>query len=84
MRLEQHTQPFVFPFYKAYLEDAASLSSFFHYEWNQEALNKRMKKTDYSKHKRAELADVITSYMSQFGISEKSKKHIEELKDNGV
>ena len=84
MRLEQYTQPFVSPFYKAYLEDSASLSSFFHYEWNQEDLNKRLQETDYSKHKRVELAGVITSYMDQFGISEKSRKHIEELKDNGV
>lgn len=84
MRLEQYTQPFVSPFYKAYLEDSASLSSFFHYEWNQEALNKRIQETDYSKHKRDELAEVITSYMDQFGISDRSRKHIEELKDNGV
>ena len=84
VRLEQYTQPFVSPFYKAYLEDSASLSSFFHYEWNQEALNKRIQETDYSKHKRDELADVITNYMDQFGISDKSRKHIEELKDNGV
>lgn len=84
VRLEQYTQPFVSPFYKAYLEDSASLSSFFHYEWNQEDLNKRLQETDYSKHKRVELAGVITSYMDQFGISEKSRKHIEELKDNGV
>ena len=84
MRLEQYTQPFASSFYKKYLEDVANLSSFFHYEWNQKALNKRIKEANFSKHKRTELADVITSYMSEYGISEKSSQHINELKDNGV
>ncbi|WP_313891380.1 bacillithiol biosynthesis cysteine-adding enzyme BshC [Psychrobacillus sp.] len=84
MRLEQHTQPFASAFYKKYLEDTCSLSSFFHYEWDQKALNSRLQETDFSKHKRAELVDVITSYMSQFGISQKSNVHLEELKKDGV
>ena len=84
MRLEQYTQPFASSFYKKYLEDVANLSSFFHYEWNQKALNKRIQETDFTKHKRTELAEVITSYMSEYGISEKSSQHIDELKDNGV
>lgn len=84
MRLEQHTQPFASAFYKKYLEDTSSLSSFFHYEWNQKALNKRLQETDFGKHKRTELVKVLTSFMSKFGISEKSKKHLEELEDNGV
>ncbi|WP_166462473.1 bacillithiol biosynthesis cysteine-adding enzyme BshC [Psychrobacillus vulpis] len=84
MRLEKHTQPFASSFYKKYLEDTASLSSFFHYEWNQTALQNRLQETDFSKHKRSELVNVLTNYMSKFGISEKSKKHLEELKDNGI
>ncbi|MEK4485015.1 bacillithiol biosynthesis cysteine-adding enzyme BshC [Psychrobacillus sp. FSL H8-0484] len=84
MRLEQYTQPFASSFYKKYLEDTASLSSFFHYEWNQKALIKRLQETDFSKHKRNELVKVLTNYMSKFGISEKSRKHLEELEDNGV
>lgn len=84
MRLEQYTQPFVSSFYQTYLEDTESLSSFFHYNWNQEALNKRIQETDFTNHKRTELVEVITSYMNMFGISEKSKKHLEELKNNGV
>lgn len=84
VRLEQYTQPFASSFYKKYLEDVANLSSFFHYEWNQKALNKRVKEANFTKHKRTELADVITSYMSEYGISKKSSQHINELKDNGV
>ncbi|WP_185907990.1 bacillithiol biosynthesis cysteine-adding enzyme BshC [Psychrobacillus soli] len=84
MRLEQHTQPFAPLFYKKYLEDTSSLSSFFHYEWNQKALNKRLQETDFSKTKRTELVNVLTNYMSKFGLSETSNKHLEELKDNGV
>lgn len=71
VRLEQYTQPFASSFYKKYLEDVANLSSFFHYEWNQKALNKRVKEANFTKHKRNELADVITSYMSEYGISKK-------------
>ncbi|MFJ8066212.1 bacillithiol biosynthesis cysteine-adding enzyme BshC [Psychrobacillus sp. NPDC096426] len=84
MRLEQHTQPFANLFYKKYLNDTSSLSSFFHYEWNQKALNKRLQETDFSKHKRAQLVNVLTDYMRKFGLSEKSNQHLEELKDNGV
>lgn len=84
VRLEQHTQPFASLFYKKYLEDTASLSSFFHYEWNQKALNKRLQETDFSKTKRLELVKVLTTYMRKFGISKKSSEHLEELKDNGV
>ncbi|QUG40994.1 bacillithiol biosynthesis cysteine-adding enzyme BshC [Psychrobacillus sp. INOP01] len=84
MRLEQYTQPFASSFYKKYLEDITDLSSFFHYEWNQKALNKRIKEADFSKHKRTELAEVITSYMSKYGISEKSSQHIDELRNNGI
>ncbi|MEI4771159.1 bacillithiol biosynthesis cysteine-adding enzyme BshC [Psychrobacillus sp. FJAT-51614] len=84
MRVEQYTQPFASSFYKKYLEDISSLSSFYHYEWNQNALNNRLQETDFSKHKRNELVEVITSYMSPFGLSEKSKLHLEELKDNGI
>ncbi|SER58416.1 bacillithiol biosynthesis cysteine-adding enzyme BshC [Psychrobacillus sp. OK032] len=84
MRLEQHTQPFANLFYKKYLENTTSLSSFFHYEWNQKALNKRLQDTDFSKTKRTELVNVITNYMRKFGLSEKSNKHLEELQDNGV
>lgn len=73
MRLEQYTQPFVSSFYQTYLEDTESLSSFFHYNWNQEALNKRIQETDFTNHKRTELVEVITSYMNMFGISEKVK-----------
>lgn len=71
VRLEQYTQPFASSFYNNYLEDVANLSSFFHYEWNQTALNKRMQEADFSKHKRTELAEVITSFMSKYGISAK-------------
>lgn len=84
VRLEQHTQPFTSLFYKKYLENTASLSSFFHYEWNQKALNKRLQETDFSKTKRLELVEVLTTYMRKFGLSEKSSEHLEELKDNGV
>ncbi|WP_186321280.1 bacillithiol biosynthesis cysteine-adding enzyme BshC [Bacillus sp. FJAT-22090] len=84
MRLEQYTQPFASSFYKKYLEDTSSLSSFFHYEWNQKALNKRLQETNFGKHKRTELVKVLTDYMNMFGISPKSKKHLEELEDNGV
>ncbi|SDM51385.1 bacillithiol biosynthesis cysteine-adding enzyme BshC [Psychrobacillus sp. OK028] len=84
MRLEQYTQPFASSFYKKYLEDTANLSSFFHYEWNQTALNKRFQEADFSKHKRTELAEVITSFMSKYGISVKSSQHIDELRNNGV
>ncbi|MFJ7825051.1 bacillithiol biosynthesis cysteine-adding enzyme BshC [Psychrobacillus sp. NPDC096623] len=84
MRLEQYTQPFASSFYKKYLEDTANLSSFFHYEWNQTALNKRLQEADFSKHKRTELAEVITSFMSKYGISVKSSQHIDELRNNGV
>ena len=55
VRLEQYTQPFASSFYKKYLGDAASLSSFFHYDWNQKALNHRINETNFSKHKRTEL-----------------------------
>ncbi len=84
MRLEQLTQPFVSPFYQAYLEEAEKLSSFFHYEWNQDALNKRLSDTNFNGYKRTELAAVIKEYMEPFGLSEKSKVHLEELKENGV
>lgn len=84
VRLEQYTQPFASSFYKEYLEGPANLSSFFHYEWNQKALNKRIQDADFSKHKRTELAEVITSYMSKYGISAKSSQHIDELKNNGI
>ncbi|MCK1996261.1 bacillithiol biosynthesis cysteine-adding enzyme BshC [Psychrobacillus psychrodurans] len=84
MRLEQYTQPFASSFYKKYLEDITGLSSFFHYEWNQKAFNKRIQEADFSKHKRTELAEVITSFMSKYGISAKSKQHIDELKNNGI
>lgn len=84
MRLEQHTQPFASLLYKKYLEDTSSLSSFFHYEWNQKALNKRLQETDFSKTKRTELVNVLTNYMRKYGLSDKSNKHLEELKDNGV
>ncbi|MFF2752386.1 bacillithiol biosynthesis cysteine-adding enzyme BshC [Psychrobacillus sp. NPDC058041] len=84
MRVEQYTQPFASSFYKKYLEDPASLSSFFHYEWNQKALNNRLRETDFNKHKRSDLVKVLSSYMGQFGISEKSNMHLEELKDNGI
>lgn len=84
VRVEQYTQPFASSFYKKYLEDTASLSSFFHYDWNQRALNKRLQETDFSEHKRSELVEVLTTYMSKFGISEKSEKHLEEMKDNGI
>lgn len=84
VRLEQYTQPFATLFYKKYLEDAASLSSFFHYEWDQKALNRRLQETDFSKTKRMELVEVLTTYMRKFGLSEKSSQHLEELKDNGV
>lgn len=84
VRVEQYTQPFASSFYKKYLEDMPSLSSFYHYEWNQNALNNRLQETDFSKHKRNELVEVITNYMSPFGISEKSKLHLNELKDNGI
>ena len=84
MRLEQHTQPFASSFYKKYLENPASMESFFHYEWNQHALTKRLQETDFSKQKRTQLVDVIGNFMTPFGISEKSKKNLEELKDNGV
>ncbi|WP_277585738.1 bacillithiol biosynthesis cysteine-adding enzyme BshC [Psychrobacillus antarcticus] len=84
MRLEQYTQPFASSFYKKYLEDVTNLSSFFHYEWNQKALTKRIQEADFSKHKRTELAEVITSYMSKYGISAKSSQHIDELRNNGV
>ena len=84
MRLEQHTQPFAILFYKKYLKDTSSLSSFFHYEWNQKALNKRLQETDFSKTKRTELVNVLTNYMRKFGLSEKSNQHLEELQDNGV
>lgn len=84
VRLEQYTQPFASSFYNNYLEDVANLSSFFHYEWNQTALNKRMQEADFSKHKRTELAEVITSFMSKYGISAKSNQHIDELRNNGV
>ncbi|SEM24693.1 bacillithiol biosynthesis cysteine-adding enzyme BshC [Paenisporosarcina quisquiliarum] len=84
MRLQQYTQPFASSFYKKYLEDITDLSSFFHYEWNQKAFNKRIQEADFSKHKRTELAEVITSFMSKYGISAKSKQHIDELKNNGI
>nr|WP_245402356.1 bacillithiol biosynthesis cysteine-adding enzyme BshC [Psychrobacillus psychrodurans] len=84
VRLEQYTQPFASSFYKKYLEDITGLSSFFHYEWNQKAFNKRIQEADFSKHKRTELAEVITSFMSKYGISAKSKQHIDELKNNGI
>ena len=84
MRLKQYSQPFASSFYKKYLEDTASLSSFFHYEWNQKALNKRLQETNFNKQKRNELVEVLTKYMTKFGLSEKSKKHLEEMKDNGV
>ena len=84
MRLEQYTQPFTSSFYKKYLEDITNLSSFFHYEWDQKALNKRFQEADFSKHKRTELAGVITSFMSKYGISKKSSQHIDELRDNGI
>ncbi|WP_419961538.1 bacillithiol biosynthesis cysteine-adding enzyme BshC [Psychrobacillus sp. BM2] len=84
MRLEQYTQPFASSFYKKYLEDITDLSSFFHYEWDQKALNKRIQEADFSKHKRTELAEVITSYMSKYGISVKSSQHIDELRNNGI
>jgi len=84
VRLEQYTQPFASSFYKKYLEDVANLSSFFHYEWNQKALNKRFQEANFTKHKRTELAEVITSYMSEYGISKKSSQHIDELKNNGI
>ncbi|MCZ8539437.1 bacillithiol biosynthesis cysteine-adding enzyme BshC [Psychrobacillus psychrodurans] len=84
MRLEQYTQPFASSFYKKYLEDITGLSSFFHYEWNQKAFNKRIQEADFSKHKRTELAEVMTSFMSKYGISAKSKQHIDELKNNGI
>ena len=84
MRLEQLTQPFVSPFYKTYLEETERLSSFFHYEWNQDALNKRLSDTNFDGYKRTELAAVIQEYMEPFGLSEKSKVHLEELKKNGV
>lgn len=84
VRLEQYTQPFASSFYKKYLEDVTDLSSFFHYEWDQKALNKRIQEADFSKHKRTELAEVITSYMSKYGISVKSSQHIDELRNNGI
>ena len=84
MRLEQYTQPFASSFYKKYLGDAASLSSFFHYDWNQKALNHRINETNFSKHKRTELVEIVTNYMNQFGISETAHKHLNELEDNGV
>lgn len=84
VRLEQYTQPFASSFYKKYLEDITDLSSFFHYEWDQKALNKRIQEADFSKHKRTELAEVITSYMSKYGISVKSSQHIDELRNNGI
>ncbi|MER2171624.1 MAG: bacillithiol biosynthesis cysteine-adding enzyme BshC [Psychrobacillus psychrodurans] len=84
MRLQQYTQPFASSFYKKYLEDITDLSSFFHYEWNQKAFNKRIQEANFSKHKRTELAEVITSFMSKYGISTKSKQHIDELKNNGI
>jgi len=84
VRLEQYTQPFASSFYKKYLGDAASLSSFFHYDWNQKAINHRINETDFSKHKRTELVEIVTNYMNQFGISETAHKHLNELEDNGV
>ncbi|WP_391208385.1 bacillithiol biosynthesis cysteine-adding enzyme BshC [Psychrobacillus sp. L4] len=84
MRVEQYTQPFASSFYKRYLEDVGSLSSFFHYEWNQTALNTRFQETDFSNHKRSELVNVLTKYMSKFGISTKSALHLEELENNGI
>ena len=84
VRLEQYTQPFVSPFYQAYLEEPASLSSFFHYEWNQDAFNKRLNEANFDSYKREELVTVIRKYMEPFGLSEKSNIHLEELRDNGV
>ncbi|WP_391120795.1 bacillithiol biosynthesis cysteine-adding enzyme BshC [Psychrobacillus sp. L3] len=84
MRVEKYTQPFASSFYKRYLEDTGSLSSFFHYEWNQKALNTRFQETDFSNHKRSELVNVLTNYMNKFGISAKSALHLEELGNNGI
>ncbi|MDW0115825.1 bacillithiol biosynthesis cysteine-adding enzyme BshC [Sporosarcina thermotolerans] len=69
---------------QAYNHDEKFIHTFFDYKNESNSYPKRLKELSDRSFQRKELANVITSFMEPFGISEKAAKYIDELANDGV
>lgn len=84
MELEQINSPVTNKLLADYWSENADIHSFFEYKYNEGAFDQRFAYLKNRTYRSIELAQVIRSYMGQYGISEKTAHHIDELEQGAV
>jgi bacillithiol biosynthesis cysteine-adding enzyme BshC len=84
LRVEEQSMNQINPFGTAYIQDFASISSFFHYSpYEGESFKERLNDLDQRDFKRKELAQVIRQFQSKWGLSQKAEENLHKLEQPG-
>lgn len=69
---------------QSYIENIQFVHTYFDYENKSESYDERLKELSQRSYRRAELANVIQTFMEPYGISDAARRHLEELGENAV
>ncbi|MBD8035536.1 bacillithiol biosynthesis cysteine-adding enzyme BshC [Solibacillus sp. A46] len=84
MQLEQIHSPVTNKLLEDYWSERANIHSFFEYKYNVESFEKRIEYLKNRSYRSKELAQVIRSYMEQYGLSQKANHYLNELEQGAV
>ncbi|MEK4128910.1 bacillithiol biosynthesis cysteine-adding enzyme BshC [Solibacillus sp. FSL W8-0474] len=84
MQLEQIHSPVTNKLLEDYWSERANIHSFFEYKYNVESFEKRIEYLKNHSYRSKELAQVIRSYMEQYGVSQKANHYLNELEQGAV
>lgn len=84
MELEQINSPLTNKLLADYWSEHADIHSFFEYKYIEESFDQRFAYLKNRTYRSEELAQIIRSYMEQYGLSEKVEHHLHELEQGAV
>ena len=84
MQLEQIHSPVTNKLLEDYWSEHANIHSFFEYKYNVKSFEKRIEYLKNHSYRSKELAQVIRSYMEQYGVSQKANHYLNELEQGAV
>lgn len=84
MKMETISMPNMSRFLSDYLKNTGPGKEYFHHGVSEASVNNRLEYLQTHPVRRGELTAVIEQYMARFGISEKARHHLDELKKNAL